>query len=62
MESSHRHFSQLGDQKATKRFIGGGKETLLNAVKLCRMEIPPSGALDMNGSLQLTFRYLLKDE
>ena len=39
---------------------GGGKETPLNAVRPCRMGVPPSEALDMSGSLHLTIGYLLR--
>ena len=39
-----------------------GEETLLSVFRPCRMEIPPNGALDMNGSPHLIIGYLLKDE
>ena len=39
---------------------GGGDETPLSAVRLCGMEVPPSEALDMSGSPQLTIGYLLR--
>ena len=39
---------------------GGGKETPLSAVRPCRMGVPPSEALDMNGSPHLTIGYLLR--
>ena len=39
---------------------GGGEETPLSAVRLCGMEVPPSGALDMSGSPHLTIGYLLR--
>ena len=38
----------------------GGEETLLSAVRPCRMGVPPSEALDMSGSPHLTIGYLLK--
>ena len=39
---------------------GGGEETPLNAVRLCRMGVPPSEALDMSGSPHLIIGYLLR--
>ena len=41
---------------------GSGEETLLNVIRSYGMEIPPSWALDMSESLQLTIGYLLKDK
>ena len=38
----------------------GGEETPLSAVRPCGMGVPPSKALDMNGSLHLTIGYLLR--
>ena len=43
-----------------QRITGGGKETLLNAVRPCGMGVPSSEALDMSGSPHLTIGYLLK--
>ena len=40
----------------------GGDDTLISAMRLCGMRVPPNGALDMNASLQLSINYLLKDE
>ena len=40
----------------------GGEETSLNAIRPCRMEVLPSGALDMNESQYLIIGYLLRDE
>ena len=40
--------------------MGGGEETPLSAVRLSGMEILPSEALDMSGSLHLTIVYLLR--
>ena len=40
----------------------GGEDTLLYAVRLCRMEIPPSEALDMSESVHLIISYLLRDK
>ena len=40
--------------------MGGGEETPLSVVRPCEMEVPPSEALDMSGSLYLTIGYLLK--
>ena len=39
---------------------GGGVETPLSAVRLCRMGVLPSEALDMSGSPHLTIGYLLR--
>ena len=39
---------------------GGGEEIPLSIVRPCGMEVPPSEALDMNGSLHLTVSYLLR--
>ena len=39
---------------------GGGEKTPLSTVRLYEMEIPPSEALDMSGSLHLTIGYLLR--
>ena len=41
---------------------GGGEEIPLSAVRPCGMEIPPSEALDMRGSLHLTIGYLVRIE
>ena len=41
---------------------GGGKETPLSAIRLSRMEVPPSEALDMSGSLHLFTSYLFKNK
>ena len=41
---------------------GGGEEILLSANTPCRMEVPPSGILDMNGSPHLIIEYILKDK
>ena len=38
----------------------GGKETPLSTLRPCRMEVPPSRALYMNGSLYLIFDYVLR--
>ena len=38
--------------------IGGGAETPLSAVRLSRMGVPQSAALDMNVSPHLTIGYL----
>ena len=35
------------------------RETPLTMVRSCRMDVPPSGILDMSGSLHLTMDYLL---
>ena len=42
--------------------IGSSEETLLNVVRLYKMEAPPSRAFDMSGSLHLIIDYLLKGE
>ena len=39
--------------------MDGGEETPLSIVRPCGMEILPSGALGMNGSLYLTIDYIL---
>ena len=54
MVSSCQHCVVLGGQGATMEFTGGHKEILLSAVRLCRMKVPPSGALDMSESPHLT--------
>ena len=41
---------------------GGGEKTRLNAFRLCEMEVPPNGALDMSESLHLIISHLLKCE
>ena len=43
-------------------FTDGGEETLLCAVRLYGMGVPPCGALDMTGCLHITTCYLLRDE
>ena len=40
--------------------MGGGEETPLSAIRSCGMEVPPSEALDMNGSPHLIIGYLLR--
>ena len=42
--------------------IDSGKNILLSVVRLYGMEVPPSEALDMNGSLHLIIGYLLMNE
>ena len=54
-----------GDQsslRATIQVIGGGEETPLNVVKLFKMGVSASGALDMSESSYLIIGYLLKGE
>ena len=50
------------NQRALMGIMGGGNKTPLSAVRQCGMEVPPSEALDTNGSLHLTMGYLLRDE
>ena len=40
----------------------GDEGIQLNAVRSCRMDVTPIGALDMSGSSYQTIYYLLKDE
>ena len=40
--------------------IGGGEKTPLRATGPCRMGVPSSEALDMNGSPHLIIGYLLR--
>ena len=42
--------------------MGSDRKTLLSAIGLCRLSVLPNEPLDMNGSLNLTISYLLKDE
>ena len=39
---------------------GGGEKTPLSAVRPCRMEVPPSEALNMSGSPYVTIGYVLR--
>ena len=56
------HCNDSRSQGATIWVTRGGKETSVIAVRPCGMEISPSGALDIKGSLHLTIGYLLKGE
>ena len=49
-------------QEATIKITTGGEERPLNTVRLCRMGLQPSKALDMSKSLHLIINYLLKNE
>ena len=42
--------------------MSGGKEIILNVVRLCKMQVPPNEAFNMNESRHLMIGYLLKDE
>ena len=42
--------------------MDGGRDATLSIVRPCGMDVLPSGALDMSGSLNLTIDYLLKGE
>ena len=44
------------------RIMGGGEETPLSAVRLCRMGVLPNKVLDMSESLHLIIGYLLRNE
>ena len=40
----------------------GGKETILNVVKLYKMKVPPTRTLNISGSLHLIIGYLVKNK
>ena len=44
------------------RIMNGDEETPLSTVRLCEMEIPPNGALDISKSSHLIIGYLLRNE
>ena len=62
MVFSYWYYSDFGGQRATIGITGGSEKIPLSIIKSCGMEIPPSGTLDMNGSLHLIINYLLRCE
>ena len=60
--SVHRCYSDLSGYGITMEIKGGGRKTILHVVRLCRMDVPSSGSLNMNESLYLIIGYLLKHE
>ena len=62
--SSYQHYRNLRGQKATMgvRSDGKAQETPLSTVRLYKMGIPPSGALDISRSLHLIIGYLPNNE
>ena len=62
MVSSSQHVGALRGQGAIEEVTSSSEETPLNAVRLCKMGIPPNKALDMSESPHLTIGYLLTYE
>ena len=54
----YRHHGNLGGQWATMEVIGGGEETPLSVVRLCKIGVLPRGAVNMNESPHLFISYL----
>ena len=52
------HYDDLSGEGVTMEVMGDGEVTPLSAIRLYKMEVPPS----MNGSLYLTINNLLKDK
>ena len=62
MVSSCQYHGEMEGEETIRKITDGNEKTSLNAVWLCRMEVPPNGALDLNGSLHLIIGYLLKGD
>ena len=62
MVSLYWHCRHLDGHKINVEVIHGGRKTLLSTIRLCRMDIICSVALDMSGCLHQIDPYLLRDE
>ena len=62
MVSLLRHYGELEGLKNYHGVTGGGEDTSLSLVRLCKMRVPSNMALDMSQSPHLTINYLLKDK
>ena len=55
-------YDDLDGHEITMMIMADGREESLSGIRPCRMDVPPSGALDMNKSLHQNTGYILKGD